>query len=385
MKKYLLLTLFTISIGGCFFSEEDKQSIKSSMNETFNLGEININYYSDKSVSSLEVPPDLTKPDYQKSFRLSQYVKNIETDTVNFSDKAPEAEIKILSPNNLMSKISVKKEGSRRWLVVDKDPDTVWNGTKDFFKLQGFVIEKSNKKIGIMETNFLENTPVIPEQSVGLIRSMLQKALKQRYALPIIDKFRIRIEPTSNGEQSQLFLTMFSMEEVLTNQGTEEENTIWQTKSKDLSVETEMLYRLMLYLGGEASESKEKILLAKEEKKFNPKVTQDINGYAKLLIDASFLEAWDTFSWAIDEAAIELSDKDIMERSFYIQAVRTADQGILTKILGAGDNLKTFKLTVKEISPGNSELYFFDISEENEMETKEFSFDLLNKIYKTLI
>jgi outer membrane protein assembly factor BamC len=37
-----------------------------------------------------------------------------------------------------------------------------------------------------METNFLENHPEIPDQSVGLIRSMLKKATKARYALPII-------------------------------------------------------------------------------------------------------------------------------------------------------------------------------------------------------
>jgi outer membrane protein assembly factor BamC len=41
-----------------------------------------------------------------------------------------------------------------------------------------------------METDFLENHPEIPDQSVGLIRSMLKKAMKARYSLAIIDKYR---------------------------------------------------------------------------------------------------------------------------------------------------------------------------------------------------
>jgi hypothetical protein len=39
------------------------------------------------------------------------------------------------------------------------------------------------------------------------------------------------------------------MEEVITNAGGEDENTIWQARPKDQSLETEMLYRFTVYLG----------------------------------------------------------------------------------------------------------------------------------------
>ena len=69
MKKNLtLLSLITLLLSGCF-SEEQKQTIK---NNRIELGDIKINYYSDKSVTSLEIPPDLTSPSYENSFRISE-------------------------------------------------------------------------------------------------------------------------------------------------------------------------------------------------------------------------------------------------------------------------------------------------------------------------
>jgi outer membrane protein assembly factor BamC len=44
---------------------------------------------------------------------------------------------------------------------------------------------------------------------------MLKKATKARYALPIIDKYRVRIEPTDNGKKTEVHFTLNSMEEVI--------------------------------------------------------------------------------------------------------------------------------------------------------------------------
>jgi len=38
-------------------------------------------------VTSLEIPPDLTKPNYENSFRLSEFVKDIDSNTISLSDR----------------------------------------------------------------------------------------------------------------------------------------------------------------------------------------------------------------------------------------------------------------------------------------------------------
>jgi hypothetical protein len=68
MIKKITITLLAFSLASCFSFGEKAKKAKSS------LGERNIQYYANKTVTSLEIPPDLTKPDSQEAFKLSEYV-----------------------------------------------------------------------------------------------------------------------------------------------------------------------------------------------------------------------------------------------------------------------------------------------------------------------
>jgi len=376
IKIITSIVFFVLFLGGCFSDQNAKENNPEV--KKIDPGSLKINYYSNKTITPLDVPPDLTSPNYQKSFRLSEFTKaKLNENLVNFSDKEIKTSEKITSSS---SEIEVKKSGDRRWLLIKKDPEFVWNLVGDFFKQEGFVIKVSNKKIGLMETDYLENKPEIPAQSVGLIRSMFQKALKARYSLPILDKFRVRIEPTEDKGSTQLFLSVSSMQEVVTNSGKEDENTIWQYREKDLALEVEMLYKIMLHLGGDKAISRERILQAKEENTIEAVLTQGFNGYSKLVFNTDLLDTWDNFSWALDQIDAEIEDKDILEKSIYVNMVRTSDMGIFTKIFGDEAVKKTFKLSLRASNKNSTEVVFTDISGENEEDTVSFSKDLFTKI-----
>ena len=373
MINKLLILLMALSLGGCISldKEEEKQA---------GLGERSINYYSDKTVTSLEIPPDLTKPSSQNAFKLSEYV-SVQEDTISFSEKdnaIKEASSILRAPSN----VEVKKAGERRWLVVDKKPDAVWNLSKSFFKSHGFSIKKTNKKIGIMETDYLESHAEIPDQSLGVIRSMLKKALKARYALPIVDKYRIRIEPTDNGNKSEVYLTLTSMVEVITGEGGEAENTIWQSQEKDQALETEMLYRLMTFLGSDHAIAREKIIAAKEDKNLAVSVADGVGGYAKLVFSLNQYDTWDNVGWALDQLEVDVEDKDVKEGSFYINVARTEDLGIFSRMFGDDAVKKSFQIIVKQTGTDKTEVYFNDLSEENEQATIDFSHEFLGNIAK---
>jgi len=140
MIKIITSLLFFVFLSGCF-SDKQKQTVKENRLE---LGNIAINYYSNKSVTSLDVPPDLTKPDYENSFRLSEYI-NVNEEVVNLTNKNIEEKNQEIRKTPV--DIEVKKSGTRRWLVVDKNPETLWELSKQFLKDNGFAIKKSNKKI----------------------------------------------------------------------------------------------------------------------------------------------------------------------------------------------------------------------------------------------
>ena len=372
-----LSTLFlALSLGGCIsLGGDDKEE------EQISLGERSIGYYSDKTVTSLEIPPDLTKPSSQNEFKLENYVTGIQEDTLSFSEK--DNTIKEASSIlRTLANIEVKKSGDRRWLLVDKKPDAVWNLSKSFFKSHGFSIKKTNKKIGMMETDFLENHPEIPDQSLGVIRSMLKKAIAARYALPIVDKYRIRIEPTDNGDKSEVYLSLTSMEEVLTKAGSDDENTIWQSRPKDQALETEMLYRLMTFLGSDHAVAREKIIQAKEDQTLTVSLSKGVNGYAKLTFSLNQYDTWDNMGWALDQLNIDVDDKDVKEGSFYINVARTEDQGLWSRMFGDDAIKKSFQILVRQTSDNETEVYFNDISEENEQATIDFSHEFLGNIAK---
>lgn len=376
MLKVWSLALLSLSLTGCFsFGDQEEEKKAPS------LGEREINYYSNKTVTSLEIPPDLTKPNAQNAFKLSEYVDNVQEDTISFSEKDKVIE----EANNILrtpASIEVKREGKRRWLLVDKKPEDVWNLSKSFFKSHGFAIKKTNKKIGLIETDFLENYPDIPDQSLGVIRSMFKKALAARYALPIVDKYRIRVEPSDDGQRSEVYLSLMSMEEVLTNAGRDNENTIWQAREKDEDLETEMLYRLMTFLGSDHAEAREKILAAKEEQKTTVTLASGVGGYAKLVFALNQYDTWDNVGWALDQLNIDVEDKDVKEGSFYIQVARTEDKGLWSRMFGDDAIRKSFQVLVKQVDKQTTEVYFNDISEENEQATIDFSHEFLGDIAK---
>jgi len=370
------LFLLSLFLSGCILQDQKQSSIDiNSKNK-----EVTINYYANNSVTSLEVPPDLTSPSYENSFRLSEFASGIDTNMVNLTNSEIENNDKkiLVAPSD----ISVKKSGNRRWLEVNKDSETIWKLSNQFLKELGFTIKNSNKKIGIMETNFLENRkPEIPAQTMGFFRSALQSTIENvNYTLPSVDKYKIRIEPKSDFI-TEVYLSVNSMAEVISGSGNNE-TTLWQNSEKDYALEAEMLYKLMVYLGGDSAKAREKIISAKENNKVVVNVKDGLNGYAKLVFNLNLIDTWDNISWAISETNVQVEDRDIKERAFYINLARTADKGIMSTIFGEDAILNTYQIQLKSIDSSLTEVYFQDISEANEQETKEYSYDFFNQLQK---
>jgi len=375
IRIYTTILLLTLFISGCFYPDLEKN------NDSLIKENLTFNYYSDKSVSNLEIPPDLTSPDYQNSFRLSNLAPNAKKNIISNSADVDNSEI--LKPS---SDIRIIKDGTKRWLEIDKDSETVWQLSLDFLKTMGFNIEISNKKTGIIQTNFLENRPKpnLPKSSLNFIKQMMQDFGKT-YSLASVDRYRIRIEPNNKNTKTEVFLTLDQMQEVVSKKVSDVDHTVYQAVPKNESIEVEMLYNLMVFLGGDAATSREKIINS-SVKENSPifEIKDSINGYAKLVVDMSVVEAWDNISWALDQARVDIEDKDFIEKTFYINDARTSDKGISSLIFGEDAIKKSFQIVVKQISENASEVHFNDVSELNEKETKEYSYDFFKKLLKHL-
>jgi len=375
MLKVTYLLTMVLFLSSCL-SQQQKETIKQNRIDN---KEVKINYFSDKSLTPLEVPPDLTSPSYENAFRIQAFVEDIDLNVVNLSntEKISEINQKILE---VPARIEIKSAGTRKWLIVEKEPELVWDLAKQFLREQGFSLKKIDKKLGLIETNYLENKPDIPASSMGFIRSMLASQIDNvSYTLPSVDSYSLRIEPIKKGKSTEVYLSISSMAEVITNSGGQE-STLWQFKERNISLETEMLYKLMIYLGSDSAEAREKILAAQKNSKISINQTTDINGFSKLLINFGIEETWDNVSWAINNLNLEVESKDVKEKSFYINAARSSDKGFFTKVFGDDAVRKIFRIYLRPKSKSETEVLFLDVSEENETETKQFSSEIMRLI-----
>jgi len=269
--------------------------------------------------------------------------------------------------------VEVKRDKYRRWLLVDLPPNEVWTLSKEFFRSYGFTIEKENQKIGVLETDYLEIETNVPDKSLGAIRASLSKILKTQYGLPIADKYRIRIEPTANPMETEVYLTLSSIGEVVNGA-----MRVWQPREKDVELETEMLLQLMIFLGSERADSIAKIQSNLEEKKANLSVVLSETGYASLVFPFDKNESWELLGWALDELSIDIDDRDQLEGSYFINV--TTNKGLFSKLLPTASNNKTYQLILKEDTSSQTKVIFVDLSEEDDQKTISYSAELFDQI-----
>ena len=319
------------------------------------LGSRDLNYQVDEKVDSLIIPPDLTAPDSQGAFTEVE---------------------EVVDDNQVLQRVQnveIKRDKYRRWLLVDLPPSDVWALSKEFFRSYGFTIEKENQKIGLLETDYLEIETKVPDKSLGAIRAALSKALKTQYGLPIADKYRIRIEPTENPKESEVYLTLSSIGEVVSGA-----TRVWQSREKDVELETEMLLKLMVFLGNDKSDAISKIQSNNNENTVNISVVLSETGYATLLFPFDKHESWKLLGWALDELNIDIDDRDQIEGSYFINV--TPNKSFFSKLLDTASITKTYQLVLKEDTNSQTRVIFVDLGEENDEKTISYSAEFFDQI-----
>ena len=345
--NYLVIFLVSILVISCSKVVDPVRKI--------GLGNRVISYESEDSTSALVIPPDLTKPSSDGFF-----AKNVQ-----------------VSDNQIIlakvANVEVKRDSYRRWLLVDKAPSEVWVLSKDFFRAYGFKIEKENQKIGIIETDYLEIETTVPDKSLGAIRAGLTKVLGTQYGLPVADKYRVRIEPADGENQSEIYLTLSSIGEVVSGA-----IRVWQPREKDIELETEMLLKLMVFIGSDKSKAISEIQANSNIKENPVEVVLSDNGFATLVFPHNKKQTWSYLGWALDELDVDIEDRDSLEGSYFINI--SPGKGFFSFLINTVGNTKTYQLYVKQIDDSRSEVIFVDLSNENDEDILSFSFEFFNEL-----
>ncbi len=317
---------------------------------------------SKNRLPDLRVPPDLTKPtaddryavpDAKGGALLSDYDKERRA--------APDPAKTVVLPAQTNAR--VERSGNQRWLVVQSEPDAVWNVAREFWQELGFVIAVETPEAGVMETDYAESRAKL---DAGVVRNFLGKILDSISSTAERDKFRTRLERGTEPGSTEIYVSHRGMEEVYINEG--KSDTRWQPRPPDPDLEAEMLRRMMARFGVQQERAKIEVAQAKQPQGPARATLVKGQGGSMLSVNDQFDRAWRRIGLALDRVGFTVEDRDRSKGLYFVRYVDPdADNKSTPAKGGFLSKLNPFSKTEKPTSKEQFRIQVKDVSTTSEV------------------
>jgi outer membrane protein assembly factor BamC len=279
------------------------------------IEESKIDYKSAKKASTLEVPPDLTQLTRDTRYTAAPD-RSVSAVALAAGQQNQVPVVERAAPLKV-GDVEIMRDGNKRWLVVNRPADQLWEPTREFWIDHGFNLSQEKPDLGIIETDWAENRAKLPQD---IIRSTIGKLFDSLYSTSERDRFRTRLERRPDGK-TEIFITHRGMEEVYSNSN--KDSTVWQPRDADPELETEFLRRLMIKLG--TSEEQSRALVAADKATAvqaapSAKIAT-INGQPAVELEEPFDRAWRRVGVALDRTGFTVEDRDRSKGLYYVRYV----------------------------------------------------------------
>jgi outer membrane protein assembly factor BamC len=274
-----------------------------------------------KSLPPLEIPPDLTRPSRDDRFAIPERPGSGSASTT-FSDYAANRGSAARSGEGDIlpdvSKVRMERAGTQRWLVVPQAPEKVWPVIKEFWQSSGFLVNVESPETGVMETDWAENRAKIP---MDMIRNALGRFFDQLYSSGERDKFRVRLERSSDGSSTEIYLSHRGLEEVLKSTGgpVRDATPIWQPRASDPDLEAEFLRRIAMRFG--VDDARARSLVATGSSADRAKLGKAQDGAGIIDLEEPFDRAWRRVGLALDRVGFTVEDRDRSKGYYFVRYV----------------------------------------------------------------
>lgn len=265
-------------------------------------------YQAELEKHSLDVPPDLDKPETSTQNDLPEAARS----ALTYSDYQ---KIQKTSPGDLIAannkSMRFVRDGSVFWLEVKAKPEQVWSEAREFLLKLGFEIKLEQPQLGIMETNWLENRHDIP-------KNWFTKLLNKLYSTGLLDKYRLRIERGTEADTTLVFVTHRGLKESAEGDNRTEDvtTTNWTVRQSDPELETELLMRFMAQRG--ASDETAKSVIASAAQIERTQLKQQ-DSQTSLQINEPFARSWRLAEIALDRLGVVIEDRNRSSGTYYIR------------------------------------------------------------------
>ena len=320
-----VLVASTVLAGGCSGTIEDVWSDRRP------------SYRSSRSAPPLEVPPDLTSSTLRDSLQIpgvdathSQYASDVASGAARSASAVlPE-----------IDDARIERGDGQRWLVIAMKPEETWPRLRDFWIGQGFAIETEEPNIGILETDWAEEHTSLP---AGLLKRLVNQLTDALYGITIRDRYRTRIERGTEPDTTDIYISHSGAEQVVVGNEThyaQKEGLgkrVWQPRPRDPGLESEMLSRLMVFLGAD-QERADAVVAASTSPDPRARLMREDDGTTALVLGEGFSPSWRRTSIALDRAGFTVEDRDRSRGLFFVRyagredSAQSEDKGWLSKL-----------------------------------------------------
>ncbi|HEY3583836.1 MAG TPA: outer membrane protein assembly factor BamC, partial [Casimicrobiaceae bacterium] len=313
-----LILVVLVSLAGC---------------ESMNLSSLGkrIDYKSASSTPSLELPPDLTTPQYDERYSIAT------ASGVAARDATRPKQADLLPTN---PEAHIVRAGTQRWLVVKTTPEQAWSTVRKFWTDTGFVIATEQPVVGVMETDWAENRAEIPQD---LLRKYIGKYIDVFYTTYKRDKFRTRIERGSEPGTVEIYLSHRGMEQVPTTTAgpAAPAGFAWALMPPNPNLEAEMLSRLMMRFGAPEAVAEAATSPAAAAGAPTHARLEKVDGVSKLVVDDPFDRAWRRVGLALDRSGFTVVDRDRSSGTYFVRYAdpdadmlrKDREKGFLSKLM----------------------------------------------------
>ncbi|CAA6825181.1 MAG: NlpBDapX family lipoprotein [uncultured Thiotrichaceae bacterium] len=222
----------------------------SHINKTFD-NEGDGSYADSSSVKAMEVPPDLTSPEYDSTFIVNAPNTSVSAEGLNRQVR----NVGVSDVEVLPDEVGLKMQGTgeQRYLEVAMPARSLWPRVVSFWSSSGATMKRNEPAVGIMETDWIEYQEKMPKSRVN---SLFRGVFKNGWDSGYRDRYLIRFEKAS-PQSTRIFMTHRGAELTTSDTGNK-----WESRPSSSEKAAEMLNRLKDYL---RSGKAEKVYLSRDK------------------------------------------------------------------------------------------------------------------------
>jgi outer membrane protein assembly factor BamC len=311
-----------------------------------------IDYHTVGSAPALELPPELTSPQYDDRYNVATASGLAAREATK--PKADQVAV------NATPDARIAKSGNERWLVVKATPEDTWKIVRQFWLDNGFTLTVEKPDAGLMETDWAENRADIPPD---FIRSTIGKYFDAFYNTYKREKYTTRIERGTEPGTVEVYVSARIMEQVPTqtdNSGGKS-GFAWGLMPPNPGVEAQWLGRMMVRFGVPEGQATQMVAgtapTAPVDRARLEKNTA--TGTSQLVLDDSFDRAWRRVGLALDRSGFTVVDRDRSKGLYFVRYLNPdldpkKEEGFLSKLMFWKDNSEKpeqYRIIVADKSP----------------------------------